>query len=345
MEKNDLRHAALRIAIRAGMECKAMWLAPVVAAFAIALSSCYNQASTTPDAWDLTKRQIDSISFSTTHHYSQSYNFMVKADSLRLMCEAPDELPFDSVSVYKGDRVVVADFMTIPEDTIDSVWVKIARDQITQGWIRERAMLPGVQPDNDISRFIDTFSDVYLLFFLSLLVVVGAAYGLRKLFRRNAMIVHFHDIDSFYPTLLALLVAGAATLYASIQLFAPESWRHFYYHPSLNPFALPPHLGLFISLIWAIVIVTIASLDEIVRQLSPANAALYLCGLAAVCAIDYVVFSVSTLYYVGYPLFVAYATFALRQYFHNTRCRYLCGSCGAKMLNKGVCPHCGAVNE
>ena len=56
------------------------WL--VLLLFAPMLSSCYNQSSATPDAWDLTKRQIDSISFSTTHHYSQNYNFVVKADSL-----------------------------------------------------------------------------------------------------------------------------------------------------------------------------------------------------------------------------------------------------------------------
>lgn len=309
------------------------------------LTSCYNQSSATPDAWDLTKRQIDSISFSTTHHYSQNYNFVVKADSLRLVCQAPDELPFDSVTVFRGDYVVVADFMTMPGDTIDSVWVKIARDQITQGWIRERAMLPGVEPDNYISQFIDTFSDVHLLLFLALVVVVGAAYGLRTLFRRNAMIVHFRDIDSLYPTLLALLVAGAATLYASIQLFGPDSWRHFYYHPSLNPFALPLHLGLFITLVWAIVIVSLAAVEEIARQLSFVDTVLYMCGLAAVCAIDYVVFSISTLYYVGYPLFVAYVAFAVRRYYRNTHCRYICGNCGAKMLEKGVCPHCGAFNE
>ncbi len=312
---------------------------------AMLFASCYNQESHTPDAWDLTKRQVDSISFSTTHHYSQNYNFVVKADSLRLVCQPPDELPFDSVAVTRGNRIVVADFMTMPEDTIDSVWVKVARDQITQGWIRERGLLPNVEPDNSISQFIDTFSDVHLLLFLALVAVVGAAYGLRALFRRNAPIVHFHDIDSLYPTLLTLTVAAAATLYASIQMFAPESWRHFYYHPSLNPFSLPFHLGLFISLVWAIVIVGMAAVDEIARQLSLSDTVLYLCGLAAVCAIDYVLFSISTLYYIGYLLFAAYVAFALWRYLRATRCKFVCGNCGAKMPSKGVCPHCGAFNE
>ena len=93
------------------------------------------------------------------------------------------------------------------------------------------------------------------------------------------------------------------------------------------------------------IVVGIATVEEIARQLSLADTLLYLCGLAAVCAIDYVVFSISTLYYVGYPLFVVYVVFALRQYLRNTRCRYLCGNCGAKMMEKGICPHCGAFNE
>ena len=36
------------------------------------LTACYNHRQHTPDAWDLTRQQLDSISFSTTHHYSQN---------------------------------------------------------------------------------------------------------------------------------------------------------------------------------------------------------------------------------------------------------------------------------
>lgn len=54
--------------------------------------SCYQQESLTPDAWDLTDRQLDSISFSTTHHYAQNYNFYVKADSLCLLVQQPAEV-------------------------------------------------------------------------------------------------------------------------------------------------------------------------------------------------------------------------------------------------------------
>ena len=309
------------------------------------LSSCYNPATDTPDAWDLTKEQIDSISFSSSHHYSQGYNFVVKCDSMRLVCEQPDELPFDSVTFMRGNRVVVADIMTMPGDTIDSVWVKIARDQISQGWVRECDLLASVEPDDYISQFINTFSDTHLLVFLSLFGVVAAIYGLRLLFRRKAHMVHFNDIGTFYPSLLALLVAYSATLYATIQLFAPEMWRHFYYHPTLNPFALPPSLGLFVSAVWAIVIVGLATLDEIRRRLPLGEAALYLCGLAAMCAVNYIVFSISTLYYIGYPLLLAYTVFAIVRHRAGFPAQYECGNCGKRLPGKGVCPHCGALNE
>jgi hypothetical protein len=313
------------------------------------LCSCYNRGQLSPDAWDLTQQQLDSISFYTTHHYTQNYNFLVRADSMpiipQLPAEALSDMPVDTLMVYKGDHLVVADITTVPADTIDSVWVKVARDQETFGWIHEHDMLVAVSPDDPISEFIDFFSDAHLLIFLALVVVVVAVYVNRKLMRRQAKLVHFNDIASFYPTLLCLLVAASATLYSSIQMFDPEKWRHFYYHPTLNPYAVPFTLGLFLVSVWALLIVGVAVLDDVRRQLPFGEAVLYLLGLGATCAVDYVVFSVSTLYYIGYPLFLAYAVFALYRYFCQPRPRYQCGRCGAPLYRKGTCQHCGALNE
>ena len=277
---------------------------------ALLLTGCYNHGQRTPDAWDLTEQQLDSISFSTTHHYTQNYNFVVTTGSLPLADNLPD-MAFDTMYVVRGERVVVAEITAVPTDSIDSVWVKVARDQVTQGWIRESELLKGVSPDDPISQFIDLFSNTHLLIFLALCVIVLAFYAMRRLFRRRAYIVHFNDIDSFYPTALCLLVAASATLYASIQMFGAESWRHFYYHPSLNPFALPVHLGIFVASVWALIIVGLATVDDVFHQLPATDAVLYLAGLSAVCAVDYVVFSIFTLYYVGYALFIAYAVFAI----------------------------------
>ena len=291
--------------------------------------ACYNRGPITPDAWNLTEEQLDSISFYTTHHYTQNYNFVVTGDSLVVIAQEPGAMPipevaslhpphsslheFPSITLRKHERIVVADIMTVPSDTVDSVWVKVARDQLTFGWIHENELLAKVSPDDPISQFIDLFSDVHLLVFLAFCVVIIAAYGVRRLMRRGAKIVHFNDIPSFYPTALCLLVASSAVLYSSIQLFGPESWRHFYYHPSLNPFGLPLHLGLFVSSVWAIIIVAIATVDDVTKHLPLGSAVLYLGGLTAVCAVDYVVFSITTLYYIGYPLLIAYYIFALRR--------------------------------
>ena len=158
--------------------------------------ACYNHGQQTSDAWDLSKQQLDSISFSTTHHYTQNYNFLVRADLLPLADNMGD-MAFDTMYVTKGQRIVVAEIKNLPADSIDSVWVKVARDQITQGWIRESELLESVSPDDPISQFIDAFSDNHLLVFLAFCVIVGGVYAMRKLLRRNAYIVHFTDIDSF----------------------------------------------------------------------------------------------------------------------------------------------------
>ena len=259
------------------------------------LTACYNRKPVTSEALELTEAQMDSLSFYSTHHYTQNFNFLVKADSLHLKYdpnssvspEFIDEntLAVDSVTFFRGDHIVVADIKTIPSDSIDSVWVKVARDQVAMGWVRESELLPAVTPDDPISVFIDTFSNKHLLFFLALLVLVGSAYGLRKLHSQNAYIIHFNDIPSYYPTVLAVLVAASATFYSSIQLFGPETWRHFYYHPTLNPFVVPFHLRLFLMSVWAIVIMTIATIDDVCHHLSLSDAVLYLLGLAGVCAV------------------------------------------------------------
>ena len=294
------------------------------------LCGCYNRGPITPDAWDLTAQQLDSISFYTTHHYTQNYNFVVTGDSLVVVAQQPDdmsvpdvvsielesigeEMKKDSITIRRNEHVVVADIKTVPSDSIDSVWVKVARDQLTFGWIHENELLSKVSPDDPISQFIDAFSNTHLLVFMAFCILTGAAYGLRRLMRKGCKIVHFDDIPSFYPTALCLLIASSAVLYSSIQLFGPETWRHFYDHPSLNPFALPFWLGVFISSVWAIIILGLATIDDVYHSLPLADAILYLVGLGAICAVVYVVFSITTLYYIGYPLLIAYFYFAIKR--------------------------------
>ena len=60
--------------------------------------ACYNRGPITPDAWDLTEQQLDSISFYTTHHYTQNYNFVVTGDSLVVVAQQPDEMSVPDVA-------------------------------------------------------------------------------------------------------------------------------------------------------------------------------------------------------------------------------------------------------
>jgi hypothetical protein len=175
--------------------------------------------------------------------------------------------------------------------------------------------------------------------------IIAVAYLLYIIRKKNAKIVHFNDIDSVYPTLLALTVAISATLYSSIQLFAPDVWQQFYFHPTLNPFGVPLILTIFLVCVWLMLILAIACMDVVPHRLPYGEAALYLCGLAGICAVNYIVFSLTTLYYIGYILLGLYIYYALRIYYRRSHCRFVCGQCGAPLHAKGRCPRCGTVNE
>ena len=285
------------------------------------LSSCYHRHGQRqqPAAFvEYSDRQLDSISFSTTHHYTNKFNFLVFKDSVNLIQQQPEEvlsgLEIDSFSVQKNHLLVVTDIRMVPQDSIDSVWVQLATEDNTFGWSRESNLLPRVVPDDPISEFIMAFSNVHLLIFLVIILIITLLYLVRKIFHSNGKIVHFNDIDSPYPTALVLMVSISATFYATIQTFEPEVWRQFYFHPTLNPFAVPRILGFFLASVWSILIIGLACVDEVHHRLPVGDGLLYMGGLAGVCALDYIIFSVTTLYYIGYVILIAYVYFAIRAY-------------------------------
>lgn len=324
------------------------WLWGVLCALLFA--SCY-QSSDTDDPWTMSESSVYSLDFMNRHHYGLNYNFKVCGDSLWLQSDRPMHSDFngmysnDSLFLLKGDLVVVADLAIIPEDSIDSVWVKVARDQSTMGWVHEKSLLQQVVPDDSISEFIHVFSNKHLLYFLSALVVLFSLYLVRRMRRKRFRMVFYDDIASFYPTGLCLVIATAAVLYALIQQNAPAQWVEFYFHPTLNPFGQPFVLGAFLSAVWLMLILAIAVLDDVLRQLTVVEAIPYLLGLLGVCMLCYLFFSVATLYYIGIPCWAVFVVWALRRYYQHGYSRYICGKCGAKIKKKGTCPRCGAWNE
>lgn len=312
-------------------------------------TSCYNKpVSKERTIMEYTERQIDSLSFYGTLHYTNNYNFIVKADSLSLLSQQPEELlsdlVIDTFSVYRNDLIVVADFRIISEDAVDSVWVQVAKDQETFGWIHESELLENIVPDDPISQFIEIFSDIHLILFLTFAVFIGAVFVVVKIKHRNVKMPFFNDIDTFYPTMLCITVAFSSAFYATLQLMAPEMWKHFYFNPTLNPFSVPFPLNLFLVSAWLIVILGIATLDDIRRHLPIGEAILYSGVLAVFCALNYVVFSLLTLYYVGYVLLILYVCWALWHFLRHSFKPYLCGNCGCQLSKKGKCPHCGTMN-
>lgn len=314
----------------------------------ILCSSCYYPNPQATDQWDQSHDTLDSIAFASQHHYSHNFNFLFVGDSLPLLRHIPlPRQPFtttDSLFVYNGNRLVVADIVFVPEDPVDSVWIQVARDQYTIGWVHESTLLPHAVPDDSISLFIHIFSNRHLWYFAGTLLLLLILYLVRRMKRKRFRMVHFDDIGSCYPTLLCILLSGAATLYASMQQFVPQTWTEFYFHPTLNPFGLPLILGLFVACIWFIILLSIATIDDVFRQLNTSEALLYLFSLLGMCCVCYLFFSIATLYFIGYPVWIVYTVWSMWHYFRHSRCPYTCGNCGAKIRQKGKCPRCGIDN-
>lgn len=307
---------------------------------------CDHEKPQCVDPWATTG--IDEDSFVKEHHYWKNFN-LVTTDSLYLESHIPGELSSiytrDSAVFGSGDEIVVANVAVVPDDSLDSVWVMVARDQITMGWVRETELLDKSVPDNPISRFIHQFSDSRFLVFLGVVFIAIALFWIQRFRRERFQIVHFNDIGSFYPTLLCLTVSGSATLYGSVQKFCPDVWRAFYFHPTLNPFGQPTVIMVFLASVWLMLVVFVAVLDDLHKHSKMVNAVTYLASLCGVCMILYFVFTLSVHVYIGYPLLVLYWAFALYQHWTNNHTPYRCGHCGSALHEQGKCPYCGAINS
>lgn len=319
---------------------KIRWtFAAVVVVTLTALLGACDYPSPDYSKWNMTQDERDSLRFFAEHHYTTNYNFEVAGDSLALRAD----ITGDTLYIYKHDKLVVADIEVKSTEAGDSVWVKVARDQETMGWITEHDFLPYVTPVNPISLFIHLFSDIHVVVFLVVLVLFLLSFLLYRI-RRRHIALRTYRVYSVYSVVLSMLVSCSAALYASMQLFIPETWRHFYYNPSLNPFVLPLVLACFIAAVWAMVLVFIAAVDELYHKTTLPDLLFRVVGLCAFCLFLYLFFTITISVYVGYPCLVAFLYCALR-YLCRVNDRYTCGNCGREIHSKGTCPYCGAINR
>lgn len=303
-------------------------------------TACNNQRHASAISPANESLRLDSSGFNTGRPYRLNTNFVVETDTLWLKL-----LPLaDSLPVFRDDRIVVAEVDIHSSDTLQTVWVKVARDQETIGWISERDLLAQVVPADPISQCIHWFSNSHVLPFLLVLAVFFLWFAYRKIRCKQIKLVGLNDIDSIFPTTLAVLMAVAATLYNSIQHFFPQLWEAYYYHPTLNPFQLPVMLGLFVFCVGMILLVGVAVLDDLFHQAKLEVALFYLTGLLSCCIFLYIFFTYLWIY-LAYPLLLFFVYWCVHRMWNCNRYMYVCGRCGAKLQSKGVCPHCGALNE
>ncbi|MCR4993827.1 MAG: zinc ribbon domain-containing protein [Bacteroidales bacterium] len=319
------------------------------------LSSCYNPPqhiilSPALGEW-VDSVAVDSASQRLKRPYGIGFNFVVHADSLLLQEERPMHWcqgvaeTSDSLWVWKNNPLVVAAIIVIPEDCVDSVWVKVARDQYTMGWTHERDLLTCATPDDPISWFINHFSDYHTLWLLGILAMVLVILLLYLRHHHHVRAVLFDDIPSAYPTFLTIMLVCSAWLYAYIQEFEPQHWVTFYFSPTLNPLSQPSALCVFLFTVWGLLLLGIASVENAFELLSPLDALLYLLALAGICSVLYMLVSLTAWSWWCHLICLAYIVMALYRYFRFARARYYCGNCHRKLQHKGVCPYCGVVNE
>ena len=196
-----------------------------VIALAITSVSCYNA----PQHIILDGAEpADSTIAQLSRPYGIGYNLRVHADSLLLVEDRPMHWSegavksSDSLWIRRNDAIVIAALTVIPEDSVDSVWAKVARDQFTMGWLHESDLLQASCPDDPISQFIYFFSDGHVLWFLAVTGIALIIVVIHILRRQRFRMLLLDDIPSIYPTILASTLALSALLYAFIQQDIPQ---------------------------------------------------------------------------------------------------------------------------
>lgn len=314
------------------------------------------------DAWAVNSdAEVDSVDFRKTHHYWTGYNF-VAADSMWIISRPPFDLQLafasdDSTLIKARDVLVVEEIRRDTSSKPFCIWLKIAAvetspsidrtDEIaSSGWIQEVKLMKKVVPDTPVSKIIHKLSSKSFKSMLWILAIVLCLLGV-SFFRRKTS--YTREINCLYLPLLYIVLSGAIVLHRSIWHFVPDTWVEYYFYPTLNPFnqLLPPVMSLFIFLIWLLVLLWIAVIDDIRRKISNfARLVTNLLLFGGHCIMIFAAFAVVIPFTLLYPLLLMYWTYVIYQYRkHNRKKIYYCGNCGALLHELGTCPECEAQND
>lgn len=254
----------------------------------------------------LTPVQRDSLEFRLRHHYSEGFNFRVTADSLQLVPRI-ESLPLTDTSiVHQGDLLVVAEVARKESaDSLapDTFLIKVAHDQLTQGWVEESELLRSVVPDDSISQLLHSLTSSRGIW-MNLLVLIGLLSFVlyRHVSTNRDWLSLLRHSDSWYAPLLLTLVILLAATYASVQLWVPEFWQEYYFHPTLNPLLLPCVMCWMMVLVWLIIVTFIALIIEIYHRYFFLQGLVYLVEVLGLAMLAYLIVSWTAQIYVGYLL-------------------------------------------
>lgn len=281
--------------------------------------------------------------------YDINDNFLLADDSLTVQLAQPMHTqPVDSMSpralFVPHDTIVIAQIRYIPEDCVDSTWVMIVNNRYAMGWLHESELLQNVMPIDPISHFIHFFSKYHTTIFIIIIALAVFVIGWSLMLRQPLCLPFYGDKVLLYPMLLLLTFCTAVVLYSTIQEVMPEEWVYYYYHPTLDPFDYPFLLSMFIGSFWLMIVLLLASADEVFRHLRLVNALVYVVAYFALLSVAYVVLSHVTLADASGYVVLGLLTLLVVGRFLWMRPKYACGKCGGPLRHKGKCPNCGAVN-
>lgn len=314
------------------------------------ITSACRPSKTDNPYWAMSQASRDSMAFARKHHYTIGYNFLSITDTLFLYSYIPSStsalatLSQSSLTVIKkGEKLVVLEIARLKNDS--TYWIKLARDQESAGWTPENTLLTSVTPCDPVSKLIFVISRYRVYLFLTSILLLLFLYSIHFLKHKHNYIVHFHDIDSIYPTLLCILGATTGCFHGYMHAYLPDMSREFYFHPTLNPFSCPIPLCILIILLWLLPIMTIAAIDDACHQLQHKHLFFYITSLLYTGFALYLLFLHAAGLYHGYVLLPIYVLYALHRYRFRHKVSYVCGNCSSPIDHLGRCPQCGAINE
>lgn len=308
--------------------------------------SCHRAVGDSDDAWvEARGNEVDTLAFRQKNHFGVGDFFVLSKPLLlqeALTVIEEENFNISLVKLNEGTSVAVMGVKRIYVADSSKICLHLGGDEGV-GWTTKEKFLEAAVPDSPISKILHYLRGRVFFIAAILFVIAVMLYTIRYCRKLSTPFVHFKDVNSFYPTLVCLAVSFLAVLYESIQMFEPHVWLSYYFSPTLNPFheGLSLSVSLFVASVWSVLILVIATIDDLFHLHDFSKVSAYFAGLLCICCGLYITFTLLTKIYVGYPLLLAYALGAFYRHHQYAHSHYQCLTCGQRLIHEDTCPSCG----